>query len=122
MLFGIKTAKATCMRYIQSLLACAFLTATFSVVMAQEPDRDKKPAEGTAQMTGCLSKSTDGSYVLKNETDGKQVTVTGSADLEKHSANHKVKLHGTEKMEGGKSVFQVQKIEHLASSCPASPK
>jgi hypothetical protein len=70
-------------------------------------------------MTGCLSKGDAGGYTLADEKTGAKMAVTGPSDLEKHSANHKVTLTGTTKMEGGKAVFTVTKIQHVAAECKA---
>jgi len=78
---------------------------------------DAKPEKET-KVTGCLTKASGGEYTLTDES-GKKLTVMGSADLEKHSANHKVTLHGTTTTEAGKSVFRVDRIEHIADSCAA---
>lgn len=101
------------------LLTTAFTMATF--LGAQTPQDEKGDKDKSkAVMTGCLTKGSAGEYTLTDET-GKKVTVMGSADLEKHSANHRVSLHGSQKMENGQSTFQVEKVEHLANTCSASP-
>jgi hypothetical protein len=70
-------------------------------------------------MTGCLSKDASGGYTLADEKTGAKTMVTGPSDLEKHSANHKVTLTGTSKMDSGKTVFNVTKIQHVAAECKA---
>src|SRR3954453_11401824 len=52
-----------------------------------------RPKSETA-MTGCLNKGSAGVYTLTDEKTGVKTTITGPADLEKHSANHKVTLTG----------------------------
>jgi len=67
-------------------------------------------------MTGCLSKGdTAGSYTLADETTGKKTTVTGTADLEKHSGNHKVTLMGS--MSG--HSFNATSLKHVSETCTA---
>ena len=57
-------------------------------------------------MTGCLSKDASGNFVLADEATGAKTVVTGVSSLEKHSANHKVTLTGTQKMDSsGKAVY-----------------
>jgi exonuclease VII large subunit len=73
-----------------------------------------------AKMTGCLTKDASGEYVLANEA-GERVIVKGASDLEKHSANHKVTLHGAQKTEDGKVIFQAEHVQHVANSCVATP-
>jgi len=78
-------------------------------------------AQEQTTITGCLAKgSAAGSYMLTEEKTGNRVTVKGSADLEKHSSNHTVKLTGTKTTEGGATVFNVTKIEHIAPTCKAT--
>jgi len=90
---------------------------------AQDTPTDKNKSTGKETiLTGCLTKATDGGYVLADEKTGKQVMVTGNdADLEKHSANHKVRLTGAETSIGGTMSFEATKIQHIAPTCtPAS--
>ena len=75
-------------------------------------------ADDKTKMTGCLTSETSGEYTL-TDTTGKKVTVTGTADLRKHAANHKVTLHGKEKTTDGKTVFHADRVEHIADSCEA---
>ena len=85
-----------------------------SSIFAQE-----QPKSETA-MTGCLTKGSAGNYTLTDEKTGVKITVTGPADLEKHSANHKVKLTGSMKTDNaGKSVFEVSKLDHISDTCAA---
>ena len=96
------------------LLAVGLSTAA----LAQEKQADRQAGEAT--MTGCLTKDASGGYTLADEKTGTKMMVSGSADLEKHSANHKVTLTGSAKTDaGGKSVFQVTKIQHVAAECKA---
>jgi hypothetical protein len=88
-----------------------------SVLFAQ--GQDKGAAKGQEMtLTGCLNKGTDGvaqHYSFTDQKSGKQWTVTGPADLEKHSANHTVRLTGAETAK----VFTVTKVEHVAATCDA---
>src|SRR5437016_3308442 len=81
------------------------------------------PAKGNKEttITGCLSKgSAQAQYTFKDEVTGNELTVTGPADLEQHSANHTVKLTGTSSTEGGKAMFRASKVEMVSASCKAS--
>jgi hypothetical protein len=80
------------------------------------PDKDGKA------ITGCLTKTGSGQYVLTQEGTGKMIPVRGSADLEKHSANHKVKLTGEMVQSGGHDVMQVSALQHISDSCTATKK
>ncbi len=88
----------------------------FSGVLALSAADDKD-----SHKSGCLTKDSAGSYMLQSE-DGKKVEVMGSEDLEKHSANHKVILHGSEKTHDGKTMFHVERVEHVSTSCSAPAK
>jgi|SRR5687768_4846888 len=94
-------------------LTCLLIAGVFSLGLAADDNKDGK-------MTGCLTKSAAGEYVLTNEA-GEKVTVTGASDLEKHSANHTVTLHGSQKKDGDKTTFHAVRVEHVASSCTAPP-
>ena len=77
-----------------------------------------KPADKEATLTGCLSKGASaGQYVLAAEGQSDQVMITGGADLDKHAANHTVKVTGTWDESAGQKQFRVSKIEHVADSC-----
>ena len=93
-------------------LTLFFVPAMFTFLMAAD-DKD-------AKMTGCLTKDASGEYVLANDA-GERVIVKGASDLEKHSANHKVTLHGTQKTENGKIIFEAEHVTHVANSCVAAP-
>ena len=69
-------------------------------------------------ITGCLSKGADaGEFVLTDEATSAKIVVKGSADLDKHAANHKVKLTGTQAMEESRLVFKVTNVEHVSDAC-----
>ena len=105
------------------VLAASVLLSSLPVSLlaqekAQENQRDRQTNEAT--LTGCLNKDTAGTYTLTDEKRGTKTSVTGSADLEKHSANHRVTLTGTSKPDAsGRSVFEVSKIQHMGTSCKA---
>jgi hypothetical protein len=46
------------------------------------------------------------------------MTVTGPADLEKHSSNHTVKITGSRTGQ----VFDVTKVEHVSPTCEVEKK
>src|SRR5262245_50530584 len=88
-------------------LAALLLSGLSFSLAAQDKDdqaqRDRLKNETT--MTGCLSKAA-GAFTLTDEKTGTQTIVTGPADLEKHSTNHRVTLTGSAKTDAsGKSVF-----------------
>ena len=104
------------------LSAAVLLAGLSSSVFAQAKDdnqqADRQKNETT--ITGCLTKDASGGYTLADEKTGTKSPVTGPADLEKHSANHKVTLTGMAKTDtSGKSVFEVTKIQHIAAECKA---
>ena len=101
------------------LLTCAPL-ALFAVstpATAQDkPDPAKK--SNTMTLTGCLNKGErENHYSFTDTKTGKKMTVTGAADLEKHSSNHTVRITGHQTAD----VFNVTKLEHVAPTCEAKP-
>jgi hypothetical protein len=70
---------------------------------------------GKRTLTGCLTEQF-GSYIFATP-DGELLDAIGSDKLDKHR-NHTVKLTGYRSSEDGKNWFHVEKIEHVASSCP----
>jgi hypothetical protein len=96
------------MRKLVFLLTLTGLTAFIAV--ADDKTQSDKHA------TGCLVKKADGSFEL-TENMGAKMTVTGAADLEKHSANHTVTVHGKRKMVDGKAVFEAERVEHVSDKC-----
>lgn len=108
-------------KHITSLLSISAL-AGFSVIgFAQEPQQTPQQKEGERQraattITGCLAKGTaTGQYTL-TEKGGAKTTVAASAgvELEKHAANHTVRLTGS-KDTGG--TFTATKVEHVSATC-----
>jgi hypothetical protein len=83
---------------------------------ADRPERGAQSSAAEASITGCLAKGdTAETYVLTEEKTEAKTTVQGSADLEKH-VSHKVTLFGT-KGDGAHPMFQVTRIQHVATSC-----
>lgn len=85
-------------------------------VFAQGDSKAPAPAKGQEMtMTGCLNKAADvpQHYSFMDQKSGKKWTVTGAADMEKHSANHTVRITGSETAK----VFNVTKLEHVAATC-----
>lgn len=92
------------------LLSSAFVFA--------QGDKSPAPAKGSQMtMTGCLNKAADQPqhYSFVDQASGKKWTVTGPADLQKHSSNHTVRLTGAETAK----VFAATKVEHVAATCEA---
>jgi hypothetical protein len=106
-------------RVFLCLPAALFTFGSFAI--AQEPDPGAKRARTMEEktMTGCLNKGEmENHYAFTDSKTGKKMTVTGSADLEKHSTNHTVKLTGTPTAK----VFNVTKVEHVSATCQAPEK
>jgi len=103
-----------------SLLATGALFSALSLpVYSQDPAKppqDQRDRMASA-LTGCLNKDASGAYTLTDQA-GLKTTVTGAADLEKHSKNHKVTLTGTTKTDAsGKPIFEVSKLTHVSDTC-----
>lgn len=104
-------------------LMAASIFAVGLYAQAQDDSNRRDRMQNETSITGCLTKSTDGNYTLTDDKTGVKTTVTGTADLEKHSGNHKVTLTGTAKTDAsGNQVFQVDKIKHISASCSATPQ
>jgi hypothetical protein len=97
------------------------ILALAGLLLAQNEKGEKGragDAGNSTTMTGCLTKGADQPqhYNFTDQATGKQWTVTGLADLDKHSANHTVKLTGSPTAK----VFNVTKVEHVSATCQAS--
>ena len=105
-------------------LANLLLIAALSGGLMAAPQETKAPSKMGKEMTvtGCLSKGAGDGYVLTSEKTGTTTMVTGPTDLEKHAANHKMKLTGTSSTEGGTRVLNVTKIDHISEKCEAAKK
>jgi hypothetical protein len=104
------------------LLAAALLLSGIpTLIFAQDQDSQKRDRmKNESSITGCLNKDATSGFTITDEKTGAKTPVTGAADLEKHSANHKVTLTGTTKTDAnGKAVFEVSKIQHVSTSCKA---
>jgi len=103
------------------LLAAGLLLSGLSfTVFAQDQEKSRDRLQKETTMTGCLNKDASGNYTLTDENTGVKTAVSGPADLEKHSSNHKVTLSGATKADAsGKPVFEVTKIQHVSPSCKA---
>lgn len=103
-----------CISHSMRIPTLVLISALSAFLMAADDKENHKT------MTGCLTKDSAGGYLLTSEA-GKKVAVKGSADLDKHSANHKVTLHGKEKMENGKTMFHAERVEHVSDVCTVPP-
>jgi len=74
-------------------------------------------------ITGCLTPGDRaGFYSLREEGTGFVIRVTGPAQLQQHSANHRVRLTGRMVHEGGRDFFRASRVEQLATTCePTMP-
>ena len=100
---------------LTNLMLSAALALFGVAAFGQEQPAPAKGKERT--MTGCLNKGADQPqhYKFTNQQNGREIIVTGGADLEKHAANHTVKITGTMT----NKVFNVTKVEHVAGTCEA---
>jgi len=112
-------------RTLKGLLAAGVLLSALSLPVFSQQDQEK-PQPGQNQrdrmattLTGCLNKDASGSYMI-TDSSGVKTTVSGGADLEKHSNNHKVTLTGAVKTDAsGNSIFEVTKLTHVSDTCSA---
>src|SRR5690349_9150623 len=98
--------------------AClCLLTFGIPAVAQDKPEHAKKGKEMT--LTGCLNKGErEDHYTFTDLKTGRKMTVTGPADLQKHSSNHTVKITGSRTGQ----VFDVTKVEHVSPTCDAEKK
>ena len=91
------------------------MVLTFALpATAEEHEKGSKAKQMT--LTGCLNKGEmDNHYAFTDITTGKKMTVTGVAGLQKHAANHTVKITGSQSAK----VFNVTKVEHVSPTCEA---
>jgi|SRR5215204_4714418 hypothetical protein len=107
-------------RALHFLSTAVLFAGLSSALYAQSKDaQGADRQQNETSMTGCLSKDASGGYTLADEKTGAKTMVTGPAELEKHSGNHKVSLTGSAKTVDGKSTFTVTKIQHIAAECKA---
>src|SRR5215472_16298900 len=115
------------MKYALTCIWTAVLFSGALQVRAQVPGQPANtPKRGQElTVTGCLSmdnggiKGASANYLFTDQKSGMKMTVTGSADLESHAANHTVKLTGTETQRNGRAMFEATKVEDLGSTCQA---
>lgn len=112
---------------LQSLIAVG-LMATFSTIgFAQQPPAqpgqqapqqrgERQRTTDDSTLSGCLAKGTEtGQYVLTDKAGTKtSVTAAAGVELEKHAANHTVRLIGSKGTDGS---FAVSKVEHVSATC-----
>ena len=94
------------------------MLAVAALLMGQQAEKGRTESSGKQMtMTGCLTKGADQPqhYSFVDQASGKKWTVTGPADLEKHSANHTVELTGTPTAK----VFNVTAVKHVSPTCEA---
>lgn len=97
------------------IVAVSFLLLGAAFAQEQKGASGAKGKEMT--MTGCLNKGADvpQHLLFTDQKTGRKHTVTGPADLDKHAANHTVRITGSRT---GK-VFNVTSFEHVAATCEA---
>lgn len=102
-------------RYLTSLSIPLMLAVLAIPAAAQDKPEPAKKSK-TMTLTGCLNKGERAEHFsFTDMKDGSKMTVTGPADLAKHSSNHTVKLTGHKTAD----VFNVTKIEHVSPTCDA---
>ena len=112
---------------ISSALAVGFAAVLLTVPVAGQQQEEKKDEQSRERrdattLTGCLTKGdTAGQYMLSDTTSGekKRVTASSGVDLEKHSANHTVRLTG--KLSDDGQTFTATNVEHVSETCAKTP-
>jgi hypothetical protein len=110
---------------LPSLIAlAAFGIVGFAQQPQAQPGQQTPQQQGERQrtddasLTGCLAKgTTTNQYVLTDKAGTKtNVTAAAGVELEKHAANHTVKLTGSKGSDGS---FAASKVEHVSATCEA---
>jgi len=97
-------------------------TVSFAQQPPAQPGQQRQQGErqrtDDSTITGCLDKGTStGQYVLTDKAGTKtNVTAGAGVELEKHAANHTVRLTGTKGTDG---TFTASKVEHVSATCQA---
>jgi hypothetical protein len=111
------------MKLLSTALFAAFLTlgtAAYAQDQGQTPPSQQKREPSDApktSITGCLTKGTsDGSFVITDQSSGEKVPFSGPAQLEKY-INQTVKLTGTVSGQGAEKVFNPESIAQVSPSC-----
>ena len=107
---------------IVSLFTLSLFAGISTVGIAQQQEKPKQEGERqrteATTITGCLAKGhTANQYVITDST-GTKTTVTASTgvELDKHAANHTVKLTGSKAGE----TFTATAVEHVSATCGAA--
>jgi hypothetical protein len=106
------------MKTIRTILIAMSITASVQMSLVAAPGQEEEHEKGKEMtMTGCLTKGTDvpQHFSFVDKKSGRKWTVTGTPDLEKHAANHTVRITGT----ATAHVFKVTKVEHVSDTCQA---
>jgi hypothetical protein len=102
-------------------LASSLAATLVAAAMLAFPQQLSAQNEQNETITGCLTHGDrSGYFSLREEGTGFTITVTGSADLQPYSANHRVRLTGRMVREAGRDVFRVTNVEQLAATCEPS--
>jgi hypothetical protein len=115
------------LKTLPSVVALGLMTAFSTVGFAQQPpaqpgqtpqQQGERQRTDDSTMTGCLGKgAASGQYVLTDKAGAKtNVTAAAGVELEKHAANHTVKLTGSKGSDGS---FAASKVEHVSATCEA---
>jgi hypothetical protein len=111
------------MKLLYSALFMAVLGLS-AVAYAQDqgqtapPQEKQQPSDAPkTTITGCLMKGTsDGSYVITDQTSGEKLPFNGPAQLDRF-VNQTVKLTGTMTGAGADKVFNPESIAQVSPSC-----
>lgn len=114
------------MRIYNKLVTMTAAVVLFGAIgFAQQSDEKQKQEQdrqrtAPSTMTGCLTKSdTAGQYAFIDASGTKRTVVASSGvDLDKHSANHTVKLTGTLSDDG--KTLTATNVEHVSETCDAT--
>jgi len=104
------------MKVLPSFVTVPFVSLVTTMALFTPQLSAQQPDETT--ITGCLTPGDRaGFYTLREEGTGFTILVTGVADLQQASANHRVRLTGRMLRERGEDLFRVTRVEDLAPTC-----
>lgn len=116
------TVRRKLVSFVSVSAAFALLSVTsFAQEAGKKGDEQERQRTAPTTMTGCLSKSdTAGQYSFTDSSTGakKNVVPSSGVDLDKHAANHTVKLTGTVSQDG--QTFTATEVEHVSATCQAT--
>jgi hypothetical protein len=102
-----------------AVFGAVLVTPTLAQQQEPQPGSQERQRKEEMTYTGCLAKGDSQGEYKFTEASGSAKTVVASSgvDLDKHSANHTVKLTGTMGTDG---KLTATKVEHVSDTCQSA--